>query len=116
MNIALDPPRRAPIASPLAALAAVTLTATTSMAATEQNLTHTTVVVHSADLDVDSAAGREILLKRINHATSRVCEHYRYDRLRIRSFTHCKRESLRSVLLQLGLAEGSLSSVGSDGK
>lgn len=116
MNIALAARRRAPIASTLAALAAVTLTATTSMAETDQKLTLTTVVVRSADLDIDSAAGRETLLKRIDDATARVCKDHRYDRLRIQSYSNCKRESLRSALLQLGMADDSLSSVHSNGK
>lgn len=103
MNIAFDPRRRAPIASTVIALAGAMLTATTCMASADRNLAPKGVAVRIADLDIHSAAGREILLKRINDAAARVCEDYRYDRLRVQSYSNCKRESLRSALLQLGI-------------
>lgn len=103
MNIAFDLRRRAPIASTLVVLVGGMLTATTCLASADRTLPPSSVAVHIGDLDIHSPEGREVLLKRIDDAAARVCEDYRFDRLRMQSYSNCKRESLRTALLQLGI-------------
>jgi UrcA family protein len=91
-----------PINTALALLATGLLGATAN--ATSNPLSDTEAVTETVrydDLDVNSSAGKEVLLKRINRAATRVCRSTHQGPSGLPLYHRCKRETLDDALAQV---------------
>lgn len=102
MNHRMRLHRLRPMNTAIALLASSLLAATANAVSThDPDAENVTETIRYDDLDIDSSAGREALLKRINSAVARVCKATHDARTGLNLYHRCKRKSLDDALTQI---------------